>query len=288
MSSTETTFKQYMDASIYGAMRGLAGLPIEHPFDACKTFWQANPGYESSLKVVQAVYQRGGIKGFYSGAIPNSIRLAGKQIYRWPMMLAFPPFFKSILPEKTAEHFPSAPKICTGFAIANFEVFLITPLERFKVWYITQNPNEKKIRFLFSAEKSTGAAAICFKGLNAVWARQVISWVSFLAADAKFKEIERKKYPDYKELPFYSLMKVSVLVGGINTLCNMPFDVVKTQLQQANPIQNAGIFATMERLVKQYGVRALYRGWPIRMAQYIIQSAFTVTLLEKLERNWQK
>ncbi len=287
MTVKDISFNQYAIASAYGAARGIAGLPIEHPFDVSKTFWQANPAYKSSFSIVRAIYNRSGVKGFYSGVIPNGIRLTGKQIYRWPMMLALPPLFDHVLPESIKEGVPTSKKMLTGFTIANFEVFVITPLERLKVWYITQTPGEKKIKYLFLAEKTEGMTKVCFRGLNAVWSRQVVSWVSFLAADAKFKQIERKKYPNQKELPFSSLMKVSLFVGAINTACNMPFDVVKTHLQKASPKDNRGVFTTMKTIATEYGFRALYRGWPIRMAQYMLHSVFTVTVLEYLEQNWK-
>ena len=286
-TTLQINYSQYLTASFYGAMRGLVGLPLEHPFDVSKTFWQANPTHPTSLSVVKAIYHRGGIKGFYSGAVPNGIRLTGKQVYRWPMMLAIPPAFERLLPKQVKETFPASKKILTGLTIANFEVFVITPLERMKVWYITQNPNEKKIKYLFSAEKTEGIMKICFRGLNAVWSRQVVSWVSFLAADAKFKQIERKKHLDQQELPFGSLMKVSFFVGTVNTACNMPFDVTKTHLQKAHPKDNLGVFMTMKTIAKEHGLQALYRGWPIRMSQYILHSAFTVTVLEQLEQHWK-
>jgi hypothetical protein len=44
----------------------------------------------------------------------------------------------------------------------------------------------------------------------------------------------------------------------------------------------------MRDLYQSYGIRGLYLGWQVRMIQYMIQSVFTVTLLEKLERAWDR
>jgi len=82
-----------------------------------------------------------------------------------------------------------------------------------------------------------------------------------------------------------SLATVSVMVGVTNTLTNMPFDVIKTQMQKDNPIKSEGILKTGMLFVNEHGFKSLYTGWRVRIVQYIIQSTIFVTLLEKFSYN---
>ena len=90
--TTRTSYDKYIEASTVGALRALVGLPIEHPFDTVKTICQAEQ--IPAWKVAQQIWNKHGIRGYYSGAIPNGIRASGKQAYRYPMMMSFPFFFK--------------------------------------------------------------------------------------------------------------------------------------------------------------------------------------------------
>lgn len=280
------SYANYVQAGLLGAGRGLLGLVFEHPFDTIKTRCQAHPEEPSVVKVATNIHKIHGFKGFYSGFIPNGVRLAGKQMYRWPMMLGFPPFFQQILPVSLQQQYPTSVKTATALAIANFETLIVCPLERLKVYLMTADHKGKGVFEFLKANKSSVIRAL-WQGTSAVWARQVTSWVSFLVADEKFKTWERQRIGK-KELPFPSLLKVSFCVGAVNTLANMPFDVAKTQLQKDRFMKNEGLFKTVYKIYQSYGVRGLYLGYQVRMAQYMLQSVFTVTLLEKLERSWDK
>lgn len=275
---------KYVEASGLGAFRGALGLVIEHPLDTVKTRCQANLGGGSPLEVFKQTFKEGGIKPFYSGAFPNGLRVALKQAYRYPMMLGLPPFFEQALPDSLQTAFPSIVKTAAGITIAGFETFLC-PLERLKVYLMTAEKGEKRIRRFFSQNQNQLFSELT-RGLNAVFARQVTSWVSFLVTEDKFKNWERKR-TNTTQLSFFSLIKVSFCVGCANTLVNMPFDTVKTNLQKKNFIANEGVLKTMLKIVKTHGMRGLYAGASVRLFQYMIQSAVTVTLLDSLESSWK-
>ena len=40
--------------------------------------------------------------------------------------------------------------------------------------------------------------------------------------------------------------------------------------------------------MKKYGLRGLYSGWSMRIAQYSINSVFTLVLFEELKREYEK
>ena len=59
--------------------------------EAVKTQWQASPKHANEWKIMQQIYKEKGLmKGFYSGSLPNAGRIVAKNIYRYPMMIGMP------------------------------------------------------------------------------------------------------------------------------------------------------------------------------------------------------
>ncbi len=73
------------------------------------------------------------------------------------------------------------------------EVFFICPMERLKVWLMTQVKKDKNLRYFFRTSKGELLSSL-FKGLNASFSKQVVSWVTFLAADDFFKNKFRQQH----------------------------------------------------------------------------------------------
>jgi solute carrier family 25 carnitine/acylcarnitine transporter 20/29 len=283
-NNSQWNWDKYFEASWQGAARGLAGLPVEHPFDTVKTKCQAEGGTKSAMEITKELWKKG-VPSFYSGAVPNGLRVAGKQIYRYPMMLDLPPRFKRTFPDSVMTQYPTLPKAATGLTIAAFEVGLLTPLERMKVHLMTSLRKGHTIRKFFADNRGHLGKEMT-RGLNAMFVRQMATWVSFLVADEKFKTWEKRRTKTEK-LSFASLMGVSFMVGAVNTAANMPFDSLKTQLTKEHPVDNEGVYRTISKVYRTYGVRGLYAGWQVRMMQYMLQSSITVPLLERLEQSWK-
>ena len=76
-----------MKSALLGVWRGVFGLPFEHPFDTIKTNMQT---YQTGfINTTKDIYHSKGLFGFYSGFLVNSLRVASKQLYRWPLSIAF-------------------------------------------------------------------------------------------------------------------------------------------------------------------------------------------------------
>eukprot|EP01114_Cavostelium_apophysatum_P023051 TRINITY_DN8565_c0_g1_i1.p1 TRINITY_DN8565_c0_g1~~TRINITY_DN8565_c0_g1_i1.p1 ORF type:complete len:276 (+),score=46.46 TRINITY_DN8565_c0_g1_i1:92-919(+) len=267
--SVSSPTEQFAKASAFGALFGLVCLPFEHPFDRIKTRWQASPDqFRTTWDIVRDIRNNEGLRGFYTGAVPNGLRMTVKQIYRWPLMFLLPPFFQNHLPKSFSD--AAITKTLTGFTIASLESFIVCPLESYKVWQMTR-----------PKEAPAGGDLRYFRGLNAVFARQITSWCTFLLADDVLKRVARKFTGG--PLDLNHLVLIGIGVGIINTASNMPLDVVKTQLQKANNVENRGLWSTGKSIVKQHGFAALYTGWKLRIAQYLIQSTLFVIMSEKVK-----
>eukprot|EP01121_Diplochlamys_sp_Union-15-3_P005113 TRINITY_DN1540_c0_g3_i2.p1 TRINITY_DN1540_c0_g3~~TRINITY_DN1540_c0_g3_i2.p1 ORF type:complete len:289 (+),score=36.57 TRINITY_DN1540_c0_g3_i2:178-1044(+) len=288
MGTKETLSEKFLISSVYGVGRTLVGLPLEHPFDCAKTVWQASPEkYTSALQVFKTIYSKGGVVGFYSGVLPSIGRLTLKQVYRWPLMLLLPPFFKSISPDRMRVVIPSYEKILTGFSLAVVDTIILCPLERLKVVLMT-TPLEVKNNRLISwfRNNSSSLGKELFRGINPIFAKQLVSWSSFLVVDEQCKRFIRKDNPN-AVLGVKSLLAISVIVGVCNTASTMPFDAVKTMHQKLDPVGTKGVFKTMGKIIESHGIHGLYTGWQIRICQYLIQSIFTVALLDRLEQRFK-
>jgi len=302
--SDERFLRNYAEVAFYGGIRGILRLPFEHPLDAMKTYWQAQPQIRSFRDVGVAIWRDRGVAGFYAGAVPNSVRVTLKEVYRWPLMMCLPQLFTTIWPSGPQD--PALIKTLTGFSLASVESFIICPLERLKVVLMTRPASvttRQTLQHIISgltAPASHHGLDYLFQGLGAVYARQLISWVSFLAADAKLKGWARRAtHKDY--LDFGTLMAVATGVGLINTIAVMPADCIKTKQQQFAPSTRAqapspplpsaaprslGFVATARHIYATQGYQGFYVGWRVRFLQYMLNAAFSSALLEWLERRW--
>lgn len=271
----------YLKASLIGSFRGGIGLIIEHPLESIKTQWQDRVDIKSTNSIVKSIYREKGIIGFYRGFVPNFIRVTSKQVYRWPMMLFFPRFFDKNLPERFKLKVGGLNKIMTGLAIANIEIFFITPLDRLKTFFMT-SPNSKHMFMNFYQKNKQNVIRELFRGLEPSFWKQNVSWVSFLYLDFKIKLLF-KKFRNCELLKFSDLLMVSIIVGIGNLFLTTPFDFAKTQIQKEGHT-NDHTFKVMVNYCKAYGFKILYTGWQFKLIQYIIQSLFTVAALEHLER----
>lgn len=67
-----------------GAVRGIARIPLEQPFDVVKTTHQSNPSYANARAVIRSLYHsETGLRAFYRGAIPNAIKSLLKESCRY-------------------------------------------------------------------------------------------------------------------------------------------------------------------------------------------------------------
>ncbi|CAF2031413.1 unnamed protein product [Rotaria magnacalcarata] len=279
---------QLLISAAIGVSRTIGGLPLEHPLDTIRTRWQANPTSSSnSWQVAHEIYVSKGFLGFYSGAIPNTTRRAVKQTYRWPMMLFFPQFYHDhVLSHRLQKQYPRLPKILTGLSIANFEILVINPLERLKVWLMTSPTRISLLEFFQRRSDTRDIIRELYRGTSAVFFRQNISWVTFLYTDELIKA-KLRNYKQCQDLNHVDLFVAGMLVGLVNTGAIMPFDYVKTQKQKFYQ-NNDSLMHIFRMTLKQEGITRFYVGWKVYLIQYAIVAILTVNVLEQLEKKFRK
>jgi solute carrier family 25 carnitine/acylcarnitine transporter 20/29 len=130
-------------------------------------------------------------------------------------------------------------KLLTGFSIALFESFVTCPIERAKVFFMTEDvaASGGTKRILALKAQQGGLFKELFRGFIPLLTRQSVAWVSFLQADLHIKKLIRRHYriPDDQNIPSRYLMVASFFVSLINVICVMPFDAMKTMMQKVKP-----------------------------------------------------
>lgn len=214
----EENFIFYAKTALIGIIRGAIGLLWEHPLDSIKTQWQTNIHIVKSSEIVNYIYKQKGIIGFYRGFIPNLIRQSSKNLYRWPLMIYLPKYFKRFNDYFFKDSKINTETFCktqTGFSIANIETFLISPLERFKVYIMTQNDKNNKNHSLlrnFYARSKGNLTKELFRGLEASLLKSNVSWISFLYLDHKTRAFLKSRR-HVEKLDFIDILFDSIVVG---------------------------------------------------------------------------
>jgi len=265
----DKSYARYLEAGCFGFIRGAGGLWLEHPLDLIKTRLQASLKAKSISQVCQEIFQEKGLRGFYTGLLPNGTRLIAKHTQRYLLMDAVPVFYKGYTSLDFRTKHPNAEILVETLFIGGCETLIYCPLERCKVFLMTSGSQKNSLRQFIRL--CGNQYSELFRGMQAVFARQVLNWGSFLYINKKGNEWERKRL-NTDELPFSSILGVSVIAGIINT-ATMPLDVAKTSLQKYSPTsENLG--RTIVKIYKNYGLQGLYIGWQVRMLQYAVHSAF--------------
>lgn len=231
------------------AILSVLSLCFEHPFDVMKTWWQAYPRLSSMRMVAGKIYVLKGFYGFYSGFFPNMVRILSKQIYRYPLMILLPVFYKNI-----AGDFWFISVLC-ALTIAFFEILVITPLEHLKV------------RFILMFYKQNLTCGL-YQGAPIVAIRQIVSWLSFLCAQDFFSYA----------FPHANLILLGLMVGVVNTLCTLPFDCMKTHIQSG---KTSTMLEAYTHIRTQNG---FYKGITPRLIQYTINAIFTLLVLSRFKQ----
>jgi hypothetical protein len=233
--------------------------------------------------------QYGVVRGFYAGFIPSAFRNMLKSLYRWPLMLFLPRAFETLYPKPWTDKFAFLSKGSTGVSLAAVDAFLVCPLERLKVVLQTKQ-SDITIR-QFMREHKADLSKSMFAGLTPFFYRNLVSWTSFLYFDYLFKKMFRSKLNISNQvgLDSFSLLQISLLVGVANITSVMPLDILKTLKQQhSKEFAKATLLDMAKRVYRESGFKGFYYGWQPRMAQYLIQSVFTVPILDKLEVRQRK
>lgn len=286
-----TLFEKITESAYIGTSRVIFVFGAGHPFDLVKTRMQANPNIQSAVLLTKEIYQKTGIRGFYTGGIPNLSRTLIKEAYRSSQRGFTKSFFNSVIPDNTNKK-KDLVNLLTSITMATTDTFIVCPLDRLKVWMMTNYTKEKGVSHFFkSIPESSSVSSELFRGLMPSFIRSGASWTSYLVAEEKIwqkvKELSPRVKKEDSELPLPEQILVGGLSGIVNCLCTLPFDAVKTQMQKQDVIHMHGMADTFKDIYKQYGIRGLYSGWQVKLPHYAFVGVLTSHLMHEVDKVWE-
>ena len=286
--------KNVIASSILGMMRTMIALPIQHPFDVIKVNWQANQHLKNELAVLRMIKREKGMKGIYSGFATNFSKHMFKSVYRYPLISTLPRFYANLF-GSTYEENVHQMKLLTSLTVAIVEAGLVTPFERLQVFIMTSKYSTSNYRDFYNMSKSKLRVEL-FKGFTPYFTKQVVAWTTFLQADAFYKSQIRRIFEiqDKEMIKGMKFVLCTMLISMTTILIVMPFDNIKTYLQKYNlevvegrkvekQRKHISIPSAIKRIYEKAGVTGFFTGWRVKLLVHLINSSFTIALLEYLD-----
>ena len=179
-------------------------------------------------------------------------------------------------------------KLATGFSVALMEACNTCPIERTKVFIMTQktNSNQSSYRLFYNhIIRNQSKTQELFRGFGPLFLRQLISWSVFLQTDLMTKRLIRKTYsiPENEKIPTKLLMMSGCFVALVNTSIIMPIDCIKTHLEKVGS-SNSYSKAAQEIYSKSgNSYLGFFTGVRLRFCLHLTSALFTVNILEIME-----
>lgn len=268
-------------SALAGFCSGATEAAVTMPFDTVKTYCQVQKSTSGISPVAGAreIFRLRGAGGFYYGLPAVLVQVAGKGAIRWS---AFEQF-------KQGLQAAGAPKasvdLLAGMGAGFAEAFLwTTPTERLKV--LRQNDIRSGLNRYASLPAAVRTVATehgftgLYAGIGACGLRQASGVGVRFAIYGRVKDLLTSDPPQLWQ---------SALAGGVtgcvSTALNNPIDVVKTRIEAqdgaAHSKEYTGTWQCLRSIVRQEGVRALYRGIAPRMAKISLGQAITFSAYER-------
>ncbi len=253
-----SSWKNYLETSMLGVVRGASVQFLIHPLQTVKTRLQTSALDVSSQTVVKEIWKQKRLTGFYSGLTPKLMDTSIKQFWCWPIIDKAP----QILEKHGVPQFPQM--AITGLFIATVDATLSTPFE------------SAKIRSMLSEQKNKAFSSFFnegWKSFSTNWSRLSTQWSSFLIAQKYFRN-QYKEISNDEPLTFPQLAFAGTKTALVVSVVAAPFDTANTLKQISKSFFSKN---------NPHLIRTMYRGLPFSAASLTIHNIASLILIEKLE-----
>lgn len=239
---------------INGAVSGMAGIILSHPFDTIKTNIQSNNPIKLNFRFL------------YSGLYPPLIGVGFEKAIVFGSFLNFNQFFEK-------KNFKRETNIALSGALSGFFAsFIVTPVERIKI-LLQNGASMEKI-------KSVQVSSL-FRGLSATFTRETPGFAIY------FSVYENLKYHYFtkhnRELPALTSFFFGGVSGAVAWTFIYPQDLIKTKIQ-SNYNSSENIFKIMGNIFKEGGLRMFYKGFHLALLRAVPLHAGTFSVMEILKK----
>jgi len=254
---------------VMGGTAGIIGACSTYPLDMVKTRMQNQKAsqkiYDSSLDCFKKIIKADGVRGLYRGLQAQLIGITPEKAIK----LTVNDFIRYTFTNKETGEIKVYHEALAGSAAGLTQVVVTNPYELVKVRLQTSKLSAAVVL------KELGFRGL-FTGAPATLLRDVPFSAMYFTMYGNLKRI----YKDENgHVPFQTLFLCSGFAGMIAAGAVTPADVIKTRLQvktQGTDVMYKGIADCFNRIVKEEGPRALFKGAVPRMM--IISPLFAITL----------
>ncbi|KAK2603698.1 mitochondrial aspartate-glutamate transporter agc1 [Conoideocrella luteorostrata] len=274
-----------------GSMAGAFGAFMVYPIDLVKTRLQnqrgAQPGqrlYKNSIDCFQKVFRNEGIRGLYSGVLPQLVGVAPEKAIK----LTVNDLVRGHFTDKQGR-IPLSAEILAGASAGGCQVVFTNPLEIVKIRLQVQGEVAKTIdgapkRSAMWIVRNLGLVGL-YKGASACLLRDVPFSAIYFPTYSHLKKDFFGESPT-KKLGVLQLLTAGAIAGMPAAYLTTPCDVIKTRLQveaRKGEASYTGLRHAASTIWKEEGFTAFFKGGPARIFRSSPQFGFTLAAYEVLQ-----
>jgi len=269
-----------------GSFAGACGATAVYPIDLVKTRMQnqrtgsllGEVAYKNSWECFKKVVKYEGLLGLYRGLLPQIIGVAPEKAIKLTM--------NDLMRDKltTDGRISLVGEIIAGGCAGASQVVFTNPLEIVKIRLQVAGEIRTAERIgVFTVLKELGFAGL-YKGARACFLRDVPFSAIYFPAYAHAK----KQTADEQGMNGPGSLFLSAFSAGVPAAALVtPADVIKTRLQvaaRAGQTAYSGVFDCFNKVMKEEGPKALWKGTAARVCRSSPQFAVTLLTYELLQR----
>ncbi|KAI0123020.1 mitochondrial carrier domain-containing protein [Xylariales sp. AK1849] len=292
-STTQAALRQVAESAYHfalGSFAGAFGAFIVYPIDLVKTRMQnqrgANPGqrlYKNSIDCFKKVIANEGVKGLYSGVLPQLVGVAPEKAIK----LTVNDLVRNNFTDKKTGQIWWPHELLAGGSAGACQVVFTNPLEIVKIRLQVQGEAAKagaERRSAMWIVKNLGLAGL-YKGASACLLRDVpFSAIYF----PTYSHLKRDLFGESqtKKLGILQLLTAGAIAGMPAAYLTTPCDVIKTRLQveaRKGDTNYNGLRHAAQTIWKEEGFRAFFKGGPARVLRSSPQFGVTLATYEVLQ-----
>ncbi|KAJ3297930.1 mitochondrial aspartate-glutamate transporter agc1 [Blyttiomyces sp. JEL0837] len=276
-----------------GSVAGAIGATFVYPIDLVKTRMQNQRAkvvgellYKNSIDCFKKVVKNEGVKGLYSGLLPQLLGVAPEKAIK----LTMNDLVRNHMTDPVTKTIPLYGEILAGCVAGGSQVIFTNPLEIVKIRLQVQGEAAAKgsldvpKRSALSIVRSLGLVGL-YKGAAACLLRDIPFSGIYFPVYAHLKSDLFGEKRNGKKLAIWELLVAGALAGMPAAYLVTPADVIKTRLQVAarkGETTYHGLMDAASKIMKEEGITAFFKGGVARVLRSSPQFGVTLAAYELL------
>ncbi|ETN46085.1 uncharacterized protein HMPREF1541_00269 [Cyphellophora europaea CBS 101466] len=283
VSGDTNASKSPLVSLIAGGLAGGVEISITYPFEFAKTRVQLKDegatAARNPIAVLRDVIQKEGPRSLYKGC---STMIAGTIAKDAIRCVSFDTIKEQFKDPDTGTLSPLrnlGAGISSGIVASTFAV---TPSERIKTALIDDARNEKRFRSAWHCTKTLVAEHGLMKSLYRGYVTTTMKQASSTAVRLGVYNI-LKDFQRVRDIPqnTATIFGNGAVAGTLVVFATQPFDTLKTRAQS---VRGAGIVEAFTSIIKDYGVKGLWRGSTMRLGRTVVAGGILFSSYEAIAK----